>query len=1744
MASDSGSDSGGHNPDADHTQSAPPRVTAFTLDDITWVDPALQSAPAVVQYSTFDNSRPVPTQDVLTAPASAPAPIVAQETSAAPASAPIPTAAQETSPVPASAPAPIAAQETSPVPASAPVPTAAQETSPVPTSAPAPIAAQETSPVPASAPIPTAAQETSPVPASVSGKGIAPESITPRRFVPSSGAPASAELCNWMHGLFATDLFRQMILNGSYPLERMDDFICPINFATPPVTPTMQHAHSITFGQMPPTLHLRPVSEADLHNTRAYPISAVHQQVFAKFPRLATEDYVQQICAVVEGYYNSDMNKWGSVLPWEFPYGDRAAEDAFVIEQFGAHECEAWGGALNDGQGYRFLKNVWISLARYNAHAKINYVASWWWYKDDHMSLTETREGVLQFFRPNLHPAALFMEEDFDMWGETLLWHAMYMIVDQVYAFVQDSDQAMLQSVADNAQTQHATQAGSSPPAVTAAQNSSPNPSPTSVPVPTEGEAAQVKAPDTADTQPAPVPAFSPPIEEEVPKASAGINTNNHSSAMNSKEHHAPAHHVHATNSVDVALVHDRQNQMLPQSQDMMHASHVQPQASSMESGSYIQYPRADQHAQTQAQQVNRDGFNPYYEQAHRGDRRGRANGRYNHAGRNQYQGPHQRMSGSGYQQQQHSYQPPFERGHRGNAHSGGMQRYQHENVAPAMHMQPAMHAQVVGRGNFQQLPPNFAPGPNVIPPPMAPVPQAHPRLFDPNTPQHGQQHTSLPENTVTRDFIGTDCPSAKTLVVLDIPEGTGLGDMLAVFAPAGARIQGMNLANRNGQLSYYVDFATHMDARAALMAYHHGMLATNLRIEVAGSCYDPTHHNYRNENVGRSSTQNRPMPILRASDDVRLTQGHFPTSQHEQRPVYVPQSMMHQAQAPYDQRYAHQQMEASPYAMPPPPAETGSMRLFDHQAPDVHHQQSQRSTAQPAATNMPTASTKEQPKNKGAHSRGGKNKNGARHANKGAKPKDAQDTSGASKDPPSGADGAHKGKGVPQAAHRASDPNIRATTPSGHTEDPASQSRPQEPQPKKSKGRPNDTAVNPGVATRAQEQKEPPKAKDSATEPSGQDVATKEALPVATTSPVEGHTSNIKDKQRSLQLDTTTKPEAKPVSARVADTAAKAAESEIAATTDVIKPKVRAGAAPAQSAEPAKPAPTIDTEQSVKFSPELSSKTQTGKESPISEASVATAKQGSSHSSNGKVAAAERRFILGSSVAQTPTDAYQTAPNTPGREEHTADSRPATVSEDVSKAKNAPKPDTPKAAEPIDGPKPDKPSELAQPKETAATKAEKSKGPSQTESLSMFSNKKTKKPKKSKPVKGAAKKSQSQKAESSGPSTPSAAALGGSQGKDKQASEREQASDSQTASVSDESVATGAHGGTSSSPPGSPRTSIREDGPGGREEHHAGILLTHMESQAGSTESLLISDQSDEAPKGLHDSISVHSHDDTGFVSAGEPTNPNHVLDDDETIELEDVAQSASAAPPKMTKSQKQQKKKREKAKAKKEEARQRAGTARAQLESTIARLRADPQAFGMGAPRRPEEGEIYERPDLSEIIRLFSQAEEVRRELVNDNTATTAPTRASITDTDNSSAPASSSIFTEIQIALHAVAKRAPLDRGFLANLTDTGDPSGLLLDYTSGRTVLIDRTISPLAPQGRQWGPELNFRDKESAATAVSMFKASPEFLERYGGGKFDMKGLTVIFMPDSCEPELYLMPAALYGEVLGSGSEDVE
>ncbi|GAB7359972.1 hypothetical protein MBLNU230_g7496t2 [Neophaeotheca triangularis] len=146
MASDSGSDSGGHNPDADHTQSAPPRVTAFTLDDITWVDPALQSAPAVVQYSTFDNSRPVPTQDVLTAPASAPAPIVAQETSAAPASAPIPTAAQETSPVPASAPAPIAAQETSPVPASAPVPTAAQETSPVPTSAPAPIAAQETSP--------------------------------------------------------------------------------------------------------------------------------------------------------------------------------------------------------------------------------------------------------------------------------------------------------------------------------------------------------------------------------------------------------------------------------------------------------------------------------------------------------------------------------------------------------------------------------------------------------------------------------------------------------------------------------------------------------------------------------------------------------------------------------------------------------------------------------------------------------------------------------------------------------------------------------------------------------------------------------------------------------------------------------------------------------------------------------------------------------------------------------------------------------------------------------------------------------------------------------------------------------------------------------------------------------------------------------------------------------------------------------------------------------------------------------------------------------------------------------------------------------------------------------------------------------------------------------------------------------------------------------------------------------------
>ncbi|KAK4548139.1 hypothetical protein LTR36_010008 [Oleoguttula mirabilis] len=77
--------------------------------------------------------------------------------------------------------------------------------------------------------------------------------------------------------------------------------------------------------------------------------------------------------------YHSEQDKWGDVLPWEFPQdASRADEEAFLRTFFSDSEIRSRGGAHGEGLGFRFLKQVWYCIALWNLNHKIPAIANEW----------------------------------------------------------------------------------------------------------------------------------------------------------------------------------------------------------------------------------------------------------------------------------------------------------------------------------------------------------------------------------------------------------------------------------------------------------------------------------------------------------------------------------------------------------------------------------------------------------------------------------------------------------------------------------------------------------------------------------------------------------------------------------------------------------------------------------------------------------------------------------------------------------------------------------------------------------------------------------------------------------------------------------------------------------------------------------------------------------------------------------------------------------------------------------------------------------------------------------------------------------------------------------------------------------------------------------------------------------------------------------------------------------------------
>lgn len=1685
MASVSGSNGDGQYPGAEQTQSAPPNVTSFNLDLTTIIDPAPLSAPPLVQSNDTTTS----------ATGNTPITITEADT--------------------------------------------------------------------------TNATNTSAAVESANTTQVA-------AVYPPGRVPASADICNALHGQFASSgegLPGPVILNGSYPITTPRVASPPAVTPAPTAPQPLTTSHTITFGQMPPTTHVRQVSQltpqqgpmapgnanapntsTDAGSSPLVPHKAhsgtARQQLLFHHPRIATwprEDQVLPACDII---YYSDIARWSHVWPWNFPYGDVPTETAFVLQEFGAEDVEAWGGTHGDADGIRFLKNVWLHIALFNAH-RISLIANQWWSEDDHVTWTNTKEGVEAFDFKDIQLRALFTDKYFEMYSEEVLWHVLHYIVDGVRHFVQVKDREMLEAraKAEDSENQIPTQA--------AAPASTPTSVLASNPVTNEATITAASAPPSEVAESArevPAAGFSQPSVEMATATPAGTSADQITSISIASEipevcypqdsfstgfrptgieyaslgpHPVDAHALHHANAqqsgpVDPTYINntDQGHEITPYQAEV---ATPQPSALSPAVSGGHRYFAIGSNPQPDAEESlrNENIFHSHPSQRS-GDGRGRGYRRNSRGGRHQHHGIRRESRGS-LQQQSFSYHDAFQHAYNGGGDSrGGMQQVSHENVAPPVHMPQDIRrsGHATSQSHYHQANTSL-----VARSPAPSAPQQYSRLYDPGAQQRETSNIIPHDDNVTSSHIGKNCDWATKLVIFNMGAGVTYADMGAIFSQVGARVTSVYSPSEGPKPWYIVEFATHIEAREALAASHHRLFGPEVRVEVAKQLWDPTHPRYQRPYPRRDSAP-------RVSGDARVAPGYQSNVQYEPRPFYIPQSMIGpQSQIPYDQRNFHQPAEMgfqSPPSMPSGPMGDRSIRASEYHAPAAQTSQAPQTPARPSGQHRRPVSADNTPKSKGTQ--GGKRGNKKR-SSKGAPP---------SENVPASEEGATQ-EALPEIEACVEGSDGRSTT-SPTVGVPSTSSVPMteaEPQLKRDKGKQIGTSMHPGLAPSAagyaisaSDRKDSYQPQDStASHPAQKDVLAEENPSAIMSSETK---VNDRAQQPSLVVDTTTQTKQAYVNICALEATEDAKDTEANVTAETAASKVRLSKNRAKRVVKKKAASDVNITQSVTFpsgpSNAPSASTDTGRVSPTSEASEATAKQGSSGSSNGKILVADKRIISGSSVTQTPTEAYHTAPNTPGREEPMEQRSLSIDSEEVLRSKVDPEPEAYISSSP--------------PKDTAAKKAEKAKGPSQTESLSMFANKNTKKAKKAKPVAGASKKGKGQQPSSRNSSAATGSAvldMPGPLGCTATSSEFDDSSDAKTATASDWGAAKGASDGMSSPLLESLDSNAYQSNRGRDENDEDNNVLTLVGTQPVDTEAL-----SDEETVGSVTPMQEGHPYDTGLVSAGEPHNPVTERDDDEMSEPEEEPAQGATESPKLTKAQRRSKKQKEKKKEKRRIENEQMVAARDMLTTSFDMIRANPDfmlavkngEYAIIEAVKPEE--VEERPEYTQLVTWYSERGDAL-EYQREKDILTAPLLRSH-DVDTSDASACNTLppeFTTFHTALHHIAKQNTAPSQFALRVPMNFE-KGMYTDFTGYRPIIIDPKISPLAKPDRQWGPELNFRDFDSARTAAGLFVSREEFVLRWGGGHFIYQGLSVQFCPETCETPMYIMPAEVYMAEAGSAS----
>ncbi|OQO02243.1 hypothetical protein B0A48_11797 [Cryoendolithus antarcticus] len=180
----------------------------------------------------------------------------------------------------------------------------------------------------------------------------------------------------------------------------------------------------------PPTIVVEgPAGDGEAHQASSTsPSTAVAESPIYEFPDciIASSNRYTDLRPYCDRIWAARPEYWGEVLPWDFPKtGIKDDEEGFLRQHFDQTEIHMQGGAHGAGLGFRFLGQVWWSIALYNAETLAPAIATAWWKQEEHMSWRKNPKMLAAICSRDANPETFFQPAELKMYGPKLRLQAV-----------------------------------------------------------------------------------------------------------------------------------------------------------------------------------------------------------------------------------------------------------------------------------------------------------------------------------------------------------------------------------------------------------------------------------------------------------------------------------------------------------------------------------------------------------------------------------------------------------------------------------------------------------------------------------------------------------------------------------------------------------------------------------------------------------------------------------------------------------------------------------------------------------------------------------------------------------------------------------------------------------------------------------------------------------------------------------------------------------------------------------------------------------------------------------------------------------------------------------------------------------------------------------------------------------------------------------------------------------------------